>query len=74
LTTRRACTEFATRKYALIVKYVNLRECRTLFSAAYEILLKVTGEQNRPMRASTAAIRIASTPTNAQSMSSPITN
>ena len=45
LTTRRVATEFASRRDALAVEYVNLKECRTLFSAANEILLELTGER-----------------------------
>lgn len=47
LTTRRVCTEFAARHDAVAVKYVNLKECRTLFSAANEILLELTGERRQ---------------------------
>lgn len=39
LTTRRLTTEFAARRDDLAAEYVNLKECRTLFSAANEILL-----------------------------------
>jgi len=45
LTTRRVCTEFAARTDALTVEYVNLKECRTLFNAANEIHLALTGER-----------------------------
>jgi cell division control protein 6 len=38
LTTRRIATEFAARRDDLAAEYVNLKECRTLFSAANEIL------------------------------------
>jgi orc1/cdc6 family replication initiation protein len=44
LTTRRLCREFAARTDAFAFEYVNLKECRTLFSAANEILRVVTGE------------------------------
>ena len=44
LTTRRLTTAFAQRHDTLAVEYVNLKECRTLFSAANEMLLAVTGE------------------------------
>lgn len=44
LTTRRLTTEFAARRDDLATEYVNLKECRTLFSAANEILLAVSGE------------------------------
>jgi cell division control protein 6 len=47
LTTRRICTEFAARHEAVAVEYVNLKECRTLFSAANEILLELTGERRQ---------------------------
>ena len=32
LTTRRLCAEFAARQESVAVEYVNLKECRTLFS------------------------------------------
>jgi orc1/cdc6 family replication initiation protein len=44
LTTRRVATEFAARHSVLAAEYVNLKECRTLFSAANEILFELTGE------------------------------
>ncbi|WP_458208934.1 Cdc6/Cdc18 family protein [Haladaptatus sp. NG-SE-30] len=46
-TTRRVCREFADRNEQVAVEYVNLKECRTLFSAANEILLEVTGERKK---------------------------
>ncbi|AGB38782.1 Cdc6/Cdc18 family protein [Natronococcus occultus] len=45
LSTRRVCREFASRTDAVAVEYVNLKECRTLFSAANEILFELTGEK-----------------------------
>ncbi|MDG5820247.1 AAA family ATPase [Natronococcus sp. A-GB7] len=45
LSTRRVCQEFASRTDAVAVEYVNLKECRTLFSAANEILFELTGEK-----------------------------
>ena len=45
LTTRRVCTEFAARTDAVAVEYVNLKECRSLFSAANEIHFELTGEK-----------------------------
>jgi archaeal cell division control protein 6 len=45
LTTRRVCREFATRQDAVAIEYVNLKECRTLFSAANEILVELAGEK-----------------------------
>jgi len=45
LTTRRVCREFAARHDAIAMEYVNLKECRTLFSAANEILSALTGEK-----------------------------
>ncbi|NHN46489.1 AAA family ATPase [Halostella sp. JP-L12] len=45
LTTRRVCREFAARTDALAVEYVNLKECRSLFSAANEIHVELTGEK-----------------------------
>ena len=45
LTTRRLCRAFAARHDQVAVEYVNLKECRTLFSAANEILLALIGEQ-----------------------------
>ena len=47
MTTRRVCQEFAARNDALAVEYVNLKECRTLFSAANEILLELSGERKK---------------------------
>nr|WP_241430219.1 AAA family ATPase [Halococcus salifodinae] len=45
LTTRRLCTEFAARTDQLAAEYVNLKECRSLFSAANEIHFELTGEK-----------------------------
>ena len=45
ITTRRVCREFSARTDSVAVEYVNLKECRTLFSAANEILLELTGER-----------------------------
>jgi orc1/cdc6 family replication initiation protein len=45
LTTRRVCTEFAARTDRLAVEYINLKECRSLFSAANEIHFELTGEK-----------------------------
>ncbi|WP_394740102.1 Cdc6/Cdc18 family protein [Natronococcus roseus] len=45
LSTRRVCQEFASRNEEVAVEYVNLKECRTLFSAANEILVELTGEK-----------------------------
>ena len=45
LTTRRICREFAARNEDLAVEYVNLKECRSLFSAANEIHFELTGEK-----------------------------
>lgn len=45
VTTRRVCTEFAARHEEVAVEYVNLKECRSLFSAANEIHLELTGER-----------------------------
>ncbi|WP_115864081.1 Cdc6/Cdc18 family protein [Halorussus litoreus] len=47
LTTRRVCQEFADRTTEFGAEYVNLKECRTLFSAANEILVGLTGEQKQ---------------------------
>jgi cell division control protein 6 len=47
LTTRRVCEEFAARHEGLAIEYVNLKECRTLFSAANEILLELTGARRQ---------------------------
>lgn len=44
LTTRRVCREFAARTASLAFEYVNLKKCRTLFSAANETHLELTGE------------------------------
>lgn len=43
--TRRLCRAFAARTAPLAVEYVNLKECRTIFSAANEILYALTGEK-----------------------------
>jgi archaeal cell division control protein 6 len=45
MTTRRIAREFCARTEALAVEYVNLKECRTIFSAANEIHLELTGEK-----------------------------
>lgn len=45
ITTRRVCEAFAARTDDVAVEYVNLKECRTIFSAANEILFEVTGEK-----------------------------
>jgi archaeal cell division control protein 6 len=47
LTTRRVCAEFAARTESIAVEYVNLKECRTLFSAANEILVELTGTKRK---------------------------
>ncbi|WP_254861429.1 Cdc6/Cdc18 family protein [Halovivax gelatinilyticus] len=47
LTTRRVCQAFADRHDDVAVEYVNLKECRTLFSAANEILAELTGAKKR---------------------------
>ena len=47
LTTRRVCTEFAARTEIVAVEYVNLKECRTLFSAANEIHHELTGKKRQ---------------------------
>ncbi|WP_049997570.1 Cdc6/Cdc18 family protein [Halococcus sediminicola] len=47
LTTRRVCTEFAARTEMVAAEYVNLKECRTLFSVANEIHLELTGEKKQ---------------------------
>ncbi len=44
VTTRRVCREFAARHDDVAVEYVNLKECRSIFSAASEIHLELTGE------------------------------
>ncbi|MDG5761824.1 AAA family ATPase [Natronococcus sp. A-GB1] len=45
LTTRRVCQEFAARHDDVAAEYINLKECRSLFSAANEILYELTGEK-----------------------------
>lgn len=45
VTTRRVCAEFAARTESFAVEYVNLKGCRSLFSAANEIHLEVAGEK-----------------------------
>ncbi|WP_336343322.1 Cdc6/Cdc18 family protein [Halalkalicoccus ordinarius] len=47
LTTRRVAEEFAARTEDLAVEYVNLKECRTIFSAANEIYLELTGDRKK---------------------------
>ncbi|WP_339104205.1 AAA family ATPase [Haloterrigena salinisoli] len=47
LTTCRVCRAFAARHDEVAVEYVNLKECRTLFSAANEILAELTGERKK---------------------------
>ena len=47
LLTRRLCRAFAARTDAFGYEYVNLKECQTLFSAANEILLALTGTQKK---------------------------
>ena len=47
ITTRRICKEFVTRHETVAVEYVNLKECRTLFSVANEILFELTGEKKQ---------------------------
>lgn len=45
ITTRRVCRAFADRTPEVAVEYVNLKECRSLFSAANEIHFELTGEK-----------------------------
>ncbi|KYH25034.1 ORC1-type DNA replication protein [Halalkalicoccus paucihalophilus] len=45
ITTQRLCQEFADRQSMVGVEYVNLKECRTIFSAANEILFALGGEK-----------------------------
>lgn len=45
ITTRRFCREFATRMDSVGAEYVNLKEWRTIFSAANEILFARGGEK-----------------------------
>ncbi|WP_336361918.1 Cdc6/Cdc18 family protein [Halalkalicoccus salilacus] len=45
ITTKRLCREFAARHPEFGVEYVNLKECRTIFSAANEILFALGGEK-----------------------------
>jgi orc1/cdc6 family replication initiation protein len=45
ITTRRVCREFAARTETFAYEYVNLKECRSLFSAANEIHLELTGDK-----------------------------
>lgn len=47
VTTRRLCREYVTRTEQLAVEYVNLKDCRTLFSAANEIHLELTGDRKQ---------------------------
>ncbi len=46
-TTRRLCHEFAARNDTVDAEYVNLKECRSLFSVANEILFELTGEKKQ---------------------------
>ena len=43
--TRRLCDEFAAREDTVHVEYVNLKDCRTIFSAANEIHFALAGEK-----------------------------
>jgi archaeal cell division control protein 6 len=45
ITTRRLCREFAARHTDFDLEHVNLKECRTIFSAANEILFALGGEK-----------------------------
>ncbi|MFC6905824.1 Cdc6/Cdc18 family protein [Halalkalicoccus tibetensis] len=45
MTTRRITSEFAARTDLLAVEYVNLKDCRSIFSAANEIHFALTGEK-----------------------------
>lgn len=45
ITTRRLCREFGARYTDFDVEYINLKEYRTIFSAANEILLALGGEK-----------------------------
>ena len=47
ITTRRIGREFAARQETVAVEYVNLKECRTLFSVANEILFELTGSKKQ---------------------------
>ncbi|XVH32227.1 Cdc6/Cdc18 family protein [Haloferacaceae archaeon DSL9] len=47
ITTRRLCTAFADRHDDFAVEYVNLKECRTLFSVGNEILFELAGEKKQ---------------------------
>ncbi len=47
MTTRRVAEEVAARTEELAVEYVNLKECRTIFSAANEIHLELTGDRKK---------------------------
>ena len=47
LTTRRICEEFAARTAEFGFEYVNLKECRSQFSVANEILFELTGERKQ---------------------------
>ncbi|UTF54790.1 Cdc6/Cdc18 family protein [Natronosalvus rutilus] len=47
LTARRVTQEFAARHDQVAVEYVNLKECRTIFSAANEICVALTGEKKK---------------------------
>ncbi len=46
-TTKKICKEFSKRKKEFNYAYVNLKDCRTIFSAANEILLELTGEKKK---------------------------
>lgn len=47
LLVRRICEEFAAGTDGLDVEYINLKDCRSLFSAANELLLRLTGKKKQ---------------------------
>ena len=47
MTTRQLCEAFAARNENVTVEYVDLKQCRTLFSAANEILFELKGEKRK---------------------------
>ena len=46
-TTQRVCDEFVARTEGVAVEYINLKECRTLFSVTNEIHLELRQERCR---------------------------
>lgn len=45
ITTKRICKKFTEKNKEFGFEYVNLKECRTLFSVANEILFELSGDK-----------------------------